>query len=76
MMPNLSNMPSKNQIMQAVQQLKANPSAILGPRFNIPQNLNDSNAIIQHLLNTGQIKQEQVNQLMSLRNSPFFKGMF
>lgn len=76
MMPNLSNMPSKNQIMQAVQQLKANPSAILGPRFNIPQNLNDPNTIIQHLLNTGQIKQEQVNQLMSLRNAPFFRGMF
>jgi hypothetical protein len=69
-------MPSKNQIMQAVQQLKSNPSAILGPRFNIPQNLNDPNTIIQHLLNTGQIKQEQVNQLMSLRNSPLFKGMF
>lgn len=76
MMPNLSNMPSKNQIMQAVQQLKSNPSAILGPRFNIPQNLNDPNTIIQHLLNTGQIKQEQVNQLMSLRNAPFFRGMF
>lgn len=76
MMPNLSNMPSKNQIMQAVQQLKSNPSAILGPRFNIPQNLNDPNTIIQHLLNTGQIKQEQVNQLMSLRNSPLFRGMF
>lgn len=77
MMPNQFNMmPNPNQIMQAVQQLKANPSAILGPKFNLPQNLNDPNTIIQHLLNTGQIKQEQVNQLMSLKNSPLFKGMF
>lgn len=65
-------MPNPNQIMQAVQQLKANPSAILGPKFNIPQNLNDCNAIIQHLLNTGQVKQEQVNYLMQMRNNPMF----
>lgn len=72
-----TQMPSQNEIMQAVAQLKANTAAILGGRFsNLPQNLSDPNQIIQHLLNTGQIKQSQVNQLMGLRNNPIFKGMF
>ena len=75
----MTQMPNPNQIMQAVQQLKQNPMGIMGPRFNLPQNVNDPNQIIQHLLNTGQIKQDRLNQVvngaMSLRNT-IFKGMF
>lgn len=71
--------PSNNQIMQAIQQLKGNPAQILSSRFNLPQNMNNPDAIIQHLLNTGQLKQEQLNQVvngaMHLRNT-IFKGMF
>lgn len=49
-----------------------NPMAILTQRFNIPQdiNMNDPNAIIQHLLNTNQVTQEQVNHAMNMRNNP------
>lgn len=72
----MMQMPNPNQIMQAVQQLKQNPFGILGGRFNFPQNMNDPNQIIQHLLNTGQVKQEQVNRLMGMRNNPFFRNMF
>ena len=72
----MQQMPNRDQIMQAVNQLKQNPSAILGGRFNIPQNLNDPNQIIQHLLNTGQVKQDQVNKLMGLRNAPIFRNLF
>lgn len=47
---------------QMMQQLKANPMALLSKRFNIPQNIgNDPNQIIQHLMNTGQISQAQYN---------------
>lgn len=50
----------------------SNPGAMLRQRFNIPDgvNMNDPNSIIQHLLNTGQITQAQVNQAMQMRNSP------
>lgn len=49
-------------LIQMMQQLKANPMAMLSKRFNIPQNMsNDPNQIIQHLMNTGQISQSQYN---------------
>lgn len=64
----------QNNMMQMLMQLKSNPMAVLGQRFNLPQNMNDPNAILQHLLNTGQVSQSQVNQAMQMRNQ--FKGMF
>lgn len=50
--------------MQYLQQLKQNPVGfLLQRRMNIPANIaNDPNAIIQHLLSTNQISQEQVNR--------------
>lgn len=45
--------------MQMVQQLKANPMQFLQRAgFNVPNNLNDPNQIIQHLMNSGQISQQ------------------
>lgn len=64
----------QNNMMQMLMQLKSNPMAVLGQRFNLPQNVNDPNAILQHLLNTGQVSQSQVNQAMQMRNQ--FKCMF
>lgn len=57
-------------MMQMYNQLKQNPMQFLSRRFNIPQNLDVSNPnnIIQHLLNTGQISQEQVNKVMQMKN--------
>lgn len=51
------------QMMQMLPQLKANPlQFILQRKLNVPQNiLNDPNAIVNHLLQTRQITQEQVN---------------
>ena len=49
----------QNNMMQMLMQLKSNPMAVLGQRFNLPQNMNDPNAILQHLLNTGQVSQQQ-----------------
>ena len=63
-------------MFQMLNQIKQNPMAVLSQRFNIPQNMNDPNQIIQHLLNTGQVTQQQVNNAMQMRNHPMFKGMF
>jgi len=63
-------------MLQMLSQFKQNPMAMLSQRFNIPQNLNNPNDIIQHLLNTGQVSQQQVNNAMQMRNHPMFKGMF
>lgn len=63
-----------NDLMNMYQQLKSNPMGMLAQRFNIPQNvdLNNPNDIIQHLLNTGQVSQTQVNSVMS---SPIAKQL-
>lgn len=61
-------------IMQMANQFKQNPMAMLQSRYNIPQNMNDPNQIIQHLLNTGQVTQTQVNNAMQMR--PMFEQYF
>lgn len=61
-----------NDIMNLYQQMQANPIQFLSRKFNIPQNLNSPNDIIQHLLNSGQVTQSQVNQAMRMRNNPMF----
>lgn len=57
------------QIMSAYQQFMQNPMAMLAKQFNIPQNLNDPQQIVQHLLSSGQITQDQVNNAMSMKNN-------
>lgn len=52
-----------NNIFQLFQQFQANPMQLLQKRFNIPQNLHDPNQIIQHLLDTKQISQEQIDSV-------------
>ena len=53
----------QNNPMQMLQQLKSNPMQFLMQRrFNIPANIaGDPNAIMNHLLSTGQISQQQLN---------------
>lgn len=50
-------------IMQMLPAFKANPLGfILKQKMNVPSEmLNDPNAILQHLLSTGQISQTQIN---------------
>lgn len=46
--------------MQMIQQLKANPIQFLQRAgFNVPANINSPNDIIQHLMNSKQITQQQ-----------------
>lgn len=54
----------------------ANPMQMLQKRFNVPANMNQPEQIIQHLLNTGQVSQQQVNQAMGMRNNPMIQRLF
>lgn len=51
-------------IMGMLQQFRQNPMQMLMQRgMNVPQGIaNDPQAILNHLLQTGQINQQQVNQ--------------
>lgn len=61
-------------ILPMLQSLKTNPMAFLmQKKFNIPPEIsNDPNKILQYLLSTGQVSQEQYNsayqQAMIFRN--------
>ena len=56
------------EIMGMINQLKANPMAMLAKRFNLPPQLSQNpQEIVQYLLNSGQISQEQVNQAMQMK---------
>jgi hypothetical protein len=53
-----------------------NPSqALMEARFNVPQGMSNPNDIIQHLLNTGQVSQSRVNQVMQMRNNPMIQQL-
>lgn len=55
---------SAPNLPQMLQQLKANPMQLLGRRFNLPAGMTaDPNAILQHLLQTGQVSQQQLNAI-------------
>ena len=56
--------------MTMLNQFKQNPMAVLSHRYNIPQNMNDPNQILQHLLNSGQVSQSQVDRVMQMKNDP------
>lgn len=51
-------------VMSMLQQFRQNPmQMLLQRRMNVPQGIaNDPQAILNHLLQTGQISQNQVNQ--------------
>lgn len=65
-----------NNIFNMLSQLRSNPAQILSQRFNVPQNINNPQDIIQYLLNSGQVSQDQVNQAMQMRNNPMFRNFF
>lgn len=63
--------------LNMLQQLKQNPMSLLGKRFNIPQDIaSNPEAIIQHLLNTNQISQQQLNNAFQAKENPMFKNLF
>lgn len=58
------------QLLQMLPALKSNPIGFLQQRgFNVPNNLSDPNQIVQYLMNSGQINQNQYNQARSMAQS-------
>lgn len=55
-------------IMQIWSQFQQNPMGMLAQRFNIPQGIQNPQDIVQHLLNSGQVTQAQLNQAMQMRS--------
>lgn len=56
-------------MMQMLQQLKANPAQFLMQRkFNLPQGVDTNNpqAIINHLVSSGQVSQDAYNRAFSM----------
>jgi hypothetical protein len=62
--------------MNMYKQYKNNPMQFLAQRFNIPTGIQNPQDIVQHLLNSGQISQAQLNQVMQMRNDPQIRDMF
>ena len=49
-------------IMQMLPQIKQNPMAFLqSAKFNAPANLNNPNDILNHLIQSGQVNQQQLD---------------
>lgn len=64
-----------NQLFTMYQQIRSNPIGLLSQRYSIPQDMNDPNDILQHLLNSGQVSQQQINNVMSMKNSPIIQAL-
>lgn len=62
-----------NNLIQNIMQARQNPMAIISQRFNIPQNIQRPQDMVQHLLDSGQITQEQLNQTVQMSRTPQFK---
>ena len=69
MMPNIQN------IQQMLGQIKSNPMQFLLQRkVNVPQNMmNNPQAIINHLVQTGQVNQNQINIAYQMAQQMGFK---
>lgn len=64
-----------NNPLQLLSELERNPIEFIIKRgFNLPNNIDaDPNAIIQHLMNTGQITQDQYNNVVKQAQNMGFK---
>ena len=58
-----------NPMLQMLNQLKANPMQMLSRRFNLPMNLHDPNEILNYLVQSGQISQQQINSAYQMAQS-------
>ena len=62
----LSGMKQQNP-MQMVRQLQANPAAMLRSRgLNIPDGMSNPQQIVQHLVQSGQVPNSRLQQIMQM----------
>ena len=65
----------QNPMISLVQQFRQNPIGMLQQRYNIPPNMSNPNDILQYLLNTRQVSQQQANYVMQMRNNPQIQNL-
>lgn len=68
----IETMANFNDVLNMYQRFRANPMQMLNQKFSIPQNINNPNEIIQHLVDTGQVSQNQVDQV---KNNPIIQQL-
>ena len=58
------------QAFGMLQQIQQNPMSILSQKFNIPDGVNvkDPNEIINHLVNSGQVRQSEIDNIKNQFN--------
>lgn len=56
-------------IFSIMQMFQRNPLALIQQKFKIPQGMNTPDQILNHLLESGQVTQEQIDHAMSMKNS-------
>lgn len=54
-------------MLTMLSQLKQDPVAMLSTKYSVPQGMTNPNEILQHLLTTGQVTQDQVNRIMQMQ---------
>ena len=54
-------------MLSQINQIKNNPMELLSKKYNIPNdvNLSDPSAILNHLVNSGQVSQNAIDQIKS-----------
>ena len=57
-------------IFNMMMQFRQNPLGILQQRYHIPNGLNTPDQILKHLVDTGQVTEQQIN---SVRNNPLMQ---
>ena len=73
--PLFSVLGGNNSIMSMLQQLKSNPAALLTRRFNLTDGIqSDTQAIVQHLVSSGQVSQAQINRAYQQAQQMGFKS--
>lgn len=58
--------------LQQLMSMMQNPMAIISQKFNLPQGMNNPNDIVNHLLQTGQIRQQDLDAIV---NNPMIQPL-
>jgi hypothetical protein len=66
----------QNNLLGMIAEFRNNPVGMLSRKYNLPSNMNDPQQIVQHLLNTGQITQGQIDNAMRSINNPQIRQLF
>lgn len=64
---NRQDQSAQEKAKQAMSQLQADPSGVLGQLgLNVPPEMNNPQQIVQHLMQTGQLPQSRFNQIIQM----------